>query len=303
MAFPVLVAAIVFVSPATADAFERTLSCHGSGVFACDEGQQPVPVAWRRSCVDLYLNPEFADSIADPTAVQAAVAASVDAWDQVMDSQLRLRLAGQTDERRVGYSNACDDNVNAIIFVPEQWQDSPGAQRNVVALTSVTYEFRTGTILDADIEVNLEFHPWELLEAANPLSSSHDLQGTLTHELGHLLGLDHTLPETFAGPESQSWQSTTMFARTEPGEIFKRTLESDDRAGLLDAYGPDAPSPGPCRAQGPTFQPAARQAPGTECAREPEGCSARHTAPDVAHVLPLAAGLLVLRRRRCRGCP
>jgi MYXO-CTERM domain-containing protein len=54
-----------------------------------------------------------------------------------------------------------------------------------------------------------------------------DLRNTLTHEVGHLVGLAHV-------PDSQP--AATMFARTTPGEIEKRSLSEDDIAGVCAIY-------------------------------------------------------------------
>jgi hypothetical protein len=53
----------------------------------------------------------------------------------------------------------------------------------------------------------------------------YDLEAVLTHELGHLIGLDHT-------PDFDA----TMFAGYEPGTIDQRTLEEDDLLAACDAY-------------------------------------------------------------------
>ena len=54
---------------------------------------------------------------------------------------------------------------------------------------------------------------------------AYDLEGTLTHELGHLIGLAHSQDET-----------ATMYATGGPCETLKRDIEPDDRAGADYLY-------------------------------------------------------------------
>jgi hypothetical protein len=52
-----------------------------------------------------------------------------------------------------------------------------------------------------------------------------DVQNTLTHELGHALGLAHA-PSQFS----------TMYATSQPGETSKRVLDSGSQEFLCEAY-------------------------------------------------------------------
>jgi MYXO-CTERM domain-containing protein len=123
-----------------------------------------------------------------------------------------------------------------------------------VALTSVLYEPDTGRLLDADVEVNawdgtnvgrpiastprgLPQHGWYFTcydtQPAAAVCTSYgqdgcpamDLRNTLTHEIGHVLGLAH-VPDTNA----------TMHGATEMGELKKRSLSPDDIAGVCAIY-------------------------------------------------------------------
>jgi hypothetical protein len=118
-------------------------------------------------------------------------------------------------------------NANLVIFRDDGWPYPD--ERYVIARTSITFDVVTGAIFDADIEVNSFRNEFSIGEA----QSSNDLQGVLTHEVGHFLGLDHTLVE-----------NATMLADYALSNLGTRTLASDDRAGICSIYAPAAePAP------------------------------------------------------------
>ncbi|RMG20356.1 MAG: hypothetical protein D6729_03010 [Deltaproteobacteria bacterium] len=130
------------------------------------------------------------------------------------------------------------------------WEHPSG----VIAVTTTTFDSVTGELNDADIELNgAEF--WFTTRDAPACDDPEvppvctgdadcaagtrcfrgacledgcvrtDVANTVTHEVGHVLGLDHsTVP------------GATMFASAEAGELDKRTLEEDDREGLCTIY-------------------------------------------------------------------
>ena len=166
-----------------------------------------------------------------------------------------------------------------------------------------------GRILDADIELN---GAHGFFFTVNGSSKGTDVQNTVTHELGHLMGLDHPcddgarrpLPRDHLGqrlpscdPRSKlpvEMTRTTMFNFTEPGDTFMRTPEADDVAGVCSSY-PLAQDPGQCIDVDLT--------PGCACSAlgaRPAGQGARVAGVPLMPVLAFAIPvmLLWLRRRR-----
>ncbi len=74
---------------------------------------------------------------------------------------------------------------------------------------------------EVDININTSY-PW----ATNGDSKAYDVQNGITHELGHLLGLD----------EERNKTGSTMYFQLRLGETLKRTLDSDDIEGLKLIY-------------------------------------------------------------------
>ena len=177
---------------------------------------------------------------------------------------------------------AGNDGRNSIIFRDTSWcrLATTGAcdptiayDPAALALTSVSASTATGAIRDADIEINAFHFSWADLVAHPDLRGNgqpyHDLQNALTHEMGHLIGLDHTCyfqgpppvdntgaPITDCASASAEVLETTMFPSANPGDIDKRTLAPDDQQAVCEIY-PAAQDPMTCSPPGPPEEGAA----------------------------------------------
>jgi hypothetical protein len=134
---------------------------------------------------------------------------------------------------------------------------------SAAAITTVFYvdtpgKPNDGIIRDADIEINgVDFAVGVCTDpgvctTGGTMSTVSDLANTLTHEVGHLLGLDHTcwdlqgpppndneghpVPLCSPTPTDPKVTEATMYNYQNSGEIKKRSLEPDDIAGVCDAY-------------------------------------------------------------------
>ena len=210
------------------------------------------------------------------------------------------------EEREVGR-----DHVNLIKFRDVSWcrpavdDDPPRCHADSAAgLTTAVYvddesSPRDGAIVDADIElngVNFAISDNGMTTSTSPCKA--ELANTLTHEVGHLLGLEHpcrvgndpervdgegrAVPMCSAVLGNAAITEATMFNFQECGETKKATLEPDDVNAICAIY-PAGEDPGTCDAVG-----------------EPTGCcSAANTGVPLVPVLgALGFGALELRRRR-----
>jgi hypothetical protein len=172
--------------------------------------------------------------------------------------------------------------------VYECWEHGEGT----IGLTTSTFSFRDGRVLDADIELNgsqpggrvgflfttVDSPVCEVEPATDCVAT--DLQNTMTHEIGHVVGLDHVFAP-----------GSTMEATAPPGETGKRVIDPGSGAGFCSIY-PRGLPPNQCffrPGAGITVQADGR---GTGCAAAPG---------------PLALGAvlatLALMRRRAAGRP
>jgi hypothetical protein len=277
----------ILASASEARAFCRSTACTGD----CPRDENGCkttgePLSWKGVCVGFSLQKDGSVNI-PPGELRAAVQDSFAAWADIDCGGGQLASIGIGELDDVSCHHAEYDkggpNANAILVQDTKW-DYHGPD-DTLAKTTVTFDAKTGEILDADIEIN---------HAYNEITTSdakvvYDLRSILTHEIGHFLGLDHS-----ADP------AATMYADYSPGSVEERTLEDDDRAGLCAVYPPDRK--GVCDST-------PRGGLGDACADDPAtdkaaGCSlaTSPSAPNGTGMLLafVAAGLVWKRRRVAR---
>lgn len=219
---PVALLLIVLGVSSSAHAFERTTV----------QGDPATALWWRHRTV---LVQPAADTCGDLSedAAWTAIARSIATWNAAADgcSDFRIVDDGYPDGLVTNLDGGEHDGRNLIVWREAAWPEEVSGA--VLALTTTVHRRSTGQILDADIDLNGVGHTWTTTD--DPLDAQRDVENTLTHELGHLLGLAHT-----------DDVEATMYAQTDIGELDKRTLTEDDAAGLCfiypsGAYTPDAP--------------------------------------------------------------
>lgn len=195
-----LLLGLLFLVPAQeADAYKRIFTPAGAAVK-----WQTTPVGWS------YNHNNFSQ-INQQTMLQV-LQTSFKKWESPNCSALVFSYRGATN----AIWNQNDSN-NLLIWnatIPDP--NFPTA----LALTIPAYVNATGAYTDADIIFNASY-PW----ATNPTSQHYDVIGTATHEIGHLLGLDHT-----------QVANATMFPTASPGLCSCRTLKQDDINGVCAIY-------------------------------------------------------------------
>jgi hypothetical protein len=224
---------------------------------------------WESGCVFVTVDAGGTTAIPGDGAFPV-IDASIATWNDGTVSATCSYLKVMNEGRRfieVGY-----DKVNVIKFRDTVWgrpatsKDSPRTYSpNLAGITTLTYiddasTPRDGAIVDGDIEINgVNFDISVNGQTSGPPGAClAELQNTLTHELGHLRGLEHTcvvandpprvddqgnpVPLCTAVlaaptlPANMKILDATMFNFQDCGETKKETLSSDDIQAICDIY-------------------------------------------------------------------
>ncbi len=199
----------------------------------------------------------------DALLLKASTSAA-QAWSEPGEVDVEIRPGA----RDIGFIQG-GNNENVIAFDDGRWDfDS-----DMLALSLVHFDVATGEIFDADIVINTDGYNWAD-KAEHASVDAYDLANTLTHELGHVVGLAHSTTD-----------EATMFPTSGKDEVTKRDLADDDVQGLTEIYGtlgaPGTPEP-------------------SVSSLLPPGCSSTG-APGLTTLLLLPA-LFLRRRKALVGC-
>jgi len=157
--------------------------------------------------------------------VAGAIQRSIHAWESAADVQI---VTGPSDKQSVSPAGLTGDTVSLITIAqtPENVLFFAKDSDSASAKTRIFFN-RSGYITEADIVLN----PFQQFSTDGTFGT-FDLESTLTHEIGHMLGLRHSgvLGATMA--ESFARMGTFGIA-----DFGARTLAESDMAAIRDLYG------------------------------------------------------------------
>lgn len=278
---------VALLSSAPAFAYCRTTTCDPQ--TECDYDARGctdvgLPLAWKSGCVPYSVHKKASPARnIDYDEVHEITERAFERWTRANcdgdTPSLAVRDMSPANCSEPEY-NSNDPNANVIMFRDSNWPYA-GASATL-ALTTITFNYETGEIFDADIEVN---------SFKTPLTTSDsvvnfDLESIITHEAGHFLGLSHShIP------------SATMFVEYAHGDLSFRDLESDDEEGICAAYPPNRQVSNKACAPRHGFSPDCAEPEDSGCAIANAPTGSKRAWP-FAMALAVAAGLGVRKRRR-----
>lgn len=192
---------------------------------------------WRKGKIQIALSTSMTaqnSGILPQNDVEDAVRRSLKTWEAVANVKFELVL---TDKQTVSPSGNIGDGVSLITVAPTAENLVLfGNTIDEISAQTRTFYNKQGIISEADIVLN----PYQQFSTDGTVGT-YDLESTLTHEIGHLLGLDHSFV-----------LGATMSERQGKNGIYNlqsfssRTLSEDDITGIRAVYGSNEQENGCC---------------------------------------------------------
>jgi predicted Zn-dependent protease len=192
------------------------------------DASSKAQIKWPTNTITVALSSSLSTPPANVKAgsdVISALRRALASWSEAADIEF---VETSSKEQSISAAGGSGDGVSLITIAGTQENIAPfiGAASEMSGRTRVFFN-RAGSITEADIVLN----PYQQF-STDGTSGTYDLEATFMHEIGHLLGLEHS-----------SAVGATMQPRQGKNGIYSlpafapRTLSEDDRAGMRAIYG------------------------------------------------------------------
>lgn len=213
------------------------LACIVSGQpssFELPAAPQEKPIRWPTKNIQISLSTSLSTptlAIKPDSDVLGAVERALASWS----SAANVTFVQTTSKSQSVSPLTGGDGVNLITIAGTTENLALFGEGNTTARTRVFYDKDTGEITEADIVINP--FPYSEKGAALQFSTdgtpgTYDLESTVAHEIGHLLGLSHSQVIGATMQPSQALNGTYSLPAT-----TERTLSEADLAAVRSLYG------------------------------------------------------------------
>ena len=231
MQYPVAIIAAValFLSLGSRERLEMRDS------FEFEPAAQTVrKIRWPKKTIELSLSTSLLSpgaNIKPESDVQGAVRRALARWSNLTNINFVVTWSQVTS---VSPADA-GDGINLITIATTPENEAFNSE-STTGRTRVFFDPETGDIAEADISINPRpkaADGTELQFSTDGTPGTYDLEATFTHEIGHLLGLDHSAVLSSTMQSRQAFNGTFGLPA-----LNERTLSEDDRQKIRSLYGP-----------------------------------------------------------------
>ncbi|MEP7212073.1 MAG: matrixin family metalloprotease [Acidobacteriota bacterium] len=186
------------------------------------------PLRWRGGAIQIAVSSSLTKQnprIVNGSDVAGALRRSFQTWQRYVDFDL---VQTTTDKQSISPAGAHGDGISVITIAqtPENALFFSNGLQESAAATRVFYDKR-GFVTEADIALN----PYQDF-STDGTPGTFDLESTLTHEIGHLLGLEHS--DVFGSTMHEKYGKNGAFGLP---SYSARTLSQADITEIQRLYG------------------------------------------------------------------
>ncbi len=183
---------------------------------------------WKKNTINVAISTSLTSAstnIKSDSDVAGAISRALQTWQKAANIVLRQTSSNDTDVSPAGNTG---DGVSLITIAqtPQNLLLFSKDAESASARTRVFFN-RSGFITEADIVLN----PYQQFSTDGSIGT-FDLESTLTHEIGHLLGLDHS--SVLGATMNENYGKNGVYNLH---NVSSRTLSADDIASVRALYG------------------------------------------------------------------